>query len=395
MKRLLIGLILLFSLSSGIGYAKSTSSLTYDEYILGKAKIIGHAILDEKAIYDEILNAIQQLEPSVNLSQYGTFDDGQTMAALYFKVLEEHPELFYVSNTIYWNGTSQSISLNFDYLYSTEEARNKIDEFEEKVTQITGNLINPNMSELEKELALHDYILLNTEYETQTITDESYTAYGVLMNGRGVCMGYAKAMQLLLNRVGIDAIYVRSPQMNHGWNIVTIDGQKYHLDVTWNDPIPDKKGRLRYKYFNLSDEEMSVNHVWNTEIYPTCSSNRFKYLEPVRESVVVQRYKKYFYYRNQDRYLVKLKFDGSEDWVTENQITSDLWLDGSLLCYKDQETYQSIEIDLKFDLNEDSWININDLEFLAPYYQREDLSYDFNGDEIIDLYDFVLLSWQI
>lgn len=395
MKRLLIGLILLFSLSSGIGYAKSTSSLTYDEYILGKAKIIGHAILDEKAIYDEILNAIQQLEPSVNLSQYGTFDDGQTMAALYFKVLEEHPELFYVSNTIYWNGTSQSISLNFDYLYSTEEARNKIDEFEEKVTQITGNLINPNMSELEKELAFHDYIILNTEYETQTITDESYTVYGALMNGRAVCMGYAKAMQLLLNRVGIDAIYVASPQMNHGWNIVTIDGQKYHLDITWNDPVPDKKGRLRYTYFNLNDEQMAVDHVWNTDTYPTCSSNRFKYLEPVRESVVVQRYKKYFYYRNQDSYLAKLKFDGLEDLVTEKQITSDLWLEGSLLSYKDQETYQLIEIDLKFDLNEDSWININDLEFLAPYYQGEDLSYDFNGDGIIDLYDFVLLSWQI
>ena len=153
--------------------------------------------------------------------------------------------------------------------------------------------------------------------------------------------------------------------------------------------------KLVYTYFNLSDEEMAVDHIWDTDTYPTCSSNRFKYLEPVRESVVVQRYKKYFYYRNQDSYLAKLKFDGLEDLVTEKQITSDLWLEGSLLSYKDQETYQLIEIDLKFDLNEDSWININDLEFLAPYYQGEDLSYDFNGDGIIDLYDFVLLSWQI
>ena len=369
-----------------MGYASTEDSLTYDDYILEKG--INVISLEEESIYREILYSLKNLESSIDLSQYGSFNDGREMAKIYFKVVDDHPEFFFLGNSVSWSGNSQEIKLYFDYLYSTEETELRIKNFEIKVNQIIDDLIKPSMSQLEMELAFHDYILLNTAYQLGTITNESYTAYGVLMEGQGVCQGYAKAMQLLLNVVGIEAIYVSSAEMNHGWNIVMIDGERYHLDVTWDDPVPDVSGRLRYQYFNLSDEEMAKDHVWDTVAYPNCSNNQFNYLK-ILNNYDVKRYKKYFYYST--GYLVKKKIDGSETFIS-NQRISDLSLTGDILSYKDLSTANIIEMNLKLDLNEDSWINDADIDFLVLYYNELNVEYDLNEDGIIDLFDFVLIA---
>lgn len=186
-------------------------------------------------------------------------------------------------------------------------------------------------------------------------------------------------------------MYVSSAQMNHGWNIVTIDGERYHLDVTWNDPIPDQVGRLRYQYFNLSDEAMTADHVWDTGGYPSCSSDRFNYLRSLNQ-YDVKRYRKYFYYN--DGKLVKQKFDGTEI-VKSNFWITNLSLNGSLLSYQNLNTGKMMTYDLKFDLSEDGQLSIEDLEMLIPFYNQESLFYDLNDDEIIDLYDVVLLSQRL
>lgn len=389
MKRLVLFFMMVFYFGGSIVYAANESSLSYDEYVLQKGMM--PIDLDQEMIYSEILIALENLEESVDLSKYGNFNDGRDMATIYFKVVEDHPEFFFLGNSVSWSGSSQGIILKFNYLYLPEEAELKIEKFEKQVAQIIEDLIKPSMSQLEMELAFHDYILLNTSYQLGTISNDSYTAYGVLMEGQGVCQGYAKAMQLLLNEVGIEAIYVSSPQMNHGWNIVTIEGETYHLDVTWNDPVPDVLGRVRYRYFNLSDEEMAKDHVWNTESYPDCASNQFNYLQTLN-SYNVKRYKKYFYYSN--GYLVKQKIDGSEKFMSDERI-SNLSLMGDVLSYKELITGNQIELNLKLDLNEDSWINHQDLDVLLPYYNEENRVYDLNEDGIIDIYDFVLLGKQV
>jgi len=46
--------------------------------------------------------------------------------------------------------------------------------------------------------------------------------------------------------------------MNHAWNLVNIDGEWYHADVTWDDPVPDAKGRAGHGYFLLSDKAFAA-----------------------------------------------------------------------------------------------------------------------------------------
>lgn len=52
-----------------------------------------------------------------------------------------------------------------------------------------------------------------------------HTAYGVLVNGEGVCDGYSRAYQDLLGRVGITSVVVESRPMYHAWNMVSLGGE--------------------------------------------------------------------------------------------------------------------------------------------------------------------------
>ena len=68
------------------------------------------------------------------------------------------------------------------------------------------------MSELEKAIALHDYLVVNCEYDKENLMLTRfrifYSAYGVLVNRIAVCNGYALAYKYLLNQVGIECYMV-------------------------------------------------------------------------------------------------------------------------------------------------------------------------------------------
>lgn len=77
------------------------------------------------------------------------------------------------------------------------------------------------MTEYEKELALHDYLIENCKYdrrsyENKEIPQESFNAYGALCLGTAVCEGYAEAMKLLLNRAGVECHIVTGVSKGSG-----------------------------------------------------------------------------------------------------------------------------------------------------------------------------------
>ncbi|MDD6035531.1 MAG: transglutaminase domain-containing protein [Lachnospiraceae bacterium] len=123
--------------------------------------------------------------------------------------------------------------------------------------------------------ALHDYLVLNLKYD-ETYQAASHTPEGVMKNHVAVCEGYARTMQLLLKLAGIDSKIVVGTAGGgaHAWNLVKLDDEWYHVDVTWDDPIPDKEGRVRYIYFLKDDEYMSATHVWKSEI--SCNSTAYQ-----------------------------------------------------------------------------------------------------------------------
>jgi len=74
-----------------------------------------------------------------------------------------------------------------------------------KVNEIIKNNIKDDMTLEEKVKVIHDYIINNTKYDEnrsdKNIIDyKSDTAYGVLIEGFGLCGGYTDAMMLFLEK---------------------------------------------------------------------------------------------------------------------------------------------------------------------------------------------------
>ena len=63
---------------------------------------------------------------------------------------------------------------------------------------------------------------------------------------------------------------------NHIWNLVYLNGQWLHLDLTWDDPVTSNGSNiLLHKFFLISTDELkkldSSTHTFNEKYYPEIS----------------------------------------------------------------------------------------------------------------------------
>ena len=150
----------------------------------------------------------------------------------------------------------------------------------ERCREICAEVITDGMTDLEKELALHNYLTAWGSYDSQAhrwLTPlgraDNTNPYGMLVKGYGVCLGYATSFQLLMDLAGIECITVigaaYGSSEDHAWNMVRLDGEWYCVDVTWDDP---SGGNPSHAYFNVSSEIMRLtNHQWDYQNVPETS----------------------------------------------------------------------------------------------------------------------------
>lgn len=240
--------------------------------------------------YDVIKSALDNYEDNLvlNISNY---DKDTYSLDVINKILIDYPNLrsrYSGALSNIEHGIPTKVTINLKYTDTKENLINKEKAIKEKVSEIISTLITSDMKDYEKELVLHDYVVNNTRYDerlnTEDIPQDSYTAYGVLINGVGVCQGYADAIDRLLNAAGVECRMVIGDAYNgtkwvgHAWNIVKIQEQYYNLDSTWDDPITnDNSNRLYHSYFNVTDDELSKNHRWNAQDYPKCDSEDYSF----------------------------------------------------------------------------------------------------------------------
>lgn len=157
--------------------------------------------------------------------------------------------------------------------------------YDKKLKTIANKLAKGKKSDAAKVKAAHDYIIKNTAYDYDNyiinqIPKADYTAVGVLKNKTAVCEGYAKTFYALMNLMNIPCKMVTGTGngVGHAWNMVKVGGKWYHIDVTWDDPVPDEKGNIGYGYFLLSDQEMARDHSWTRSDFPACTASADQYI---------------------------------------------------------------------------------------------------------------------
>jgi len=229
-----------------------------------------------KTLYKNMLNSFSRMRFEVNCGNINP----QEILKIYNAVLEDHPELFYLSykqEMVQSSGFfGVSITLKASSIYSGMQITNYRSGMNNALNKIKADT-DKLSTEAEKEKAIVDYFIDNVDYKIDIVYNQN--AGECLAKNKAQCSGIARAFKYVCDNLGIWCIVVGGQATDtvsnstgpHAWNIVRIDGKYYHLDVTSllnlkSFPVRPKK----YPYFNYTDTEIKASHYWS-EKTPPCT----------------------------------------------------------------------------------------------------------------------------
>ena len=236
----------------------------------------------QKKIYESIANAVKNFQSEFPIRDYVADNKenfAQEVSVAIAAFINDHPEVFYIESqySTYtlsgFNGDIGYIKLN--YTESTlEDVNSKIEIIKQKIQEyITGT---ENLSDYEKELYIHDKLAQSVTYsDLEDLPRAYHTAEGPFLENIGVCDGFTKTLQILYDQLGIDSIIVLGvlDDNPHAWNLVNIEDNWYHVDLTSSRSIIEETGIITHAYFNLSDERMQKIATFdNPELLPKADS---------------------------------------------------------------------------------------------------------------------------
>ena len=153
-----------------------------------------------------------------------------------------------------------------------------------QLKNILENIIAPNMNESDIVKAINDYIVKRYTYDRSIKEDNAYYS---LITGSAMCQGYSMTAYKMFEMAGLECRIVIGTLNGegHAWNLVKVDGNWYHIDITNNDDI------IRDSYLLVSDESLSENGFdWDRSKYPVVYSNYYNtltsYIDDVNEDEI-------------------------------------------------------------------------------------------------------------
>ena len=162
----------------------------------------------------------------------------------------------------------------------------------EQCRAVLGELITEDMTDFQKELAVHDWIVEHGSYDQTVHNNPGHSGrtgyrdpYGILVGGYGNCLGYSTTFQLLMDLCDVECITVVGAAFDsmedHAWNMVRLDGEWYCVDVTWDDPTMgngNTNSVVRHRYFNVTSQHMrDTDHQWDYLYVPEATATQYRW----------------------------------------------------------------------------------------------------------------------
>jgi transglutaminase-like putative cysteine protease len=210
---------------------------------------------------------------SIALDEFPEASDTEYLIDAFFEAYYQNPLILGVDGL----ALDRAGDLIVEYQENSQSREIKQSAIKEKVSKIIKETIKDSMSPLEKEMAINQYLCDNGEYDMAALKDaqannfefvdpsfnDSFNAYGILVDGVGVCSSYAAAFKLLADAAGLEAIVTTGTlegSVAHAWNRILLDGEWVSVDVTNND-TPDLVNAL----LNLPDKAAATALVEDEE----------------------------------------------------------------------------------------------------------------------------------
>jgi len=250
--------------------------MTYDRYYFST---LGE---EEKKIYKKMYDGLNASKQTITFCLQN--QNLQRLREIFQYINFDNPHLFYVDFTEFsYQQNLLSVQVIPSYLYSQDE----IKEIKSKIDIVLGKIIAKvdGKTEYEKELNIHDILISNIAYDYVGLEQpransvKNNTILGPLFFKSAVCEGIAKVTKLLLNLLNIKCIVAVGNDLKtnqqHAWNIVKVNNENYHLDITW-DISSSTDNFLCHDYFNLTTFDIQKDHKLRYK-YPLCDKNNANY----------------------------------------------------------------------------------------------------------------------
>lgn len=189
-----------------------------------------------------------------------------TMAALVSRVYRNNPACSVTEPAadVYMysgNGRQRLYDIELDYGMNDEDLRQRREELN---GFDSGALLSEDRRDGMRALDLARYFVENCEL---TGLSSRNTAWDALIGGKADSEGLALAYVLLCRQqnVSCQIVYGQYQWRDHCWNIITVDGQHYHVDLSACIRNGIENG------FLLNDESMWAEYRWDTSSYDICS----------------------------------------------------------------------------------------------------------------------------
>lgn len=257
----------------------------------------------EKALYDEMLKGVKEFAEEITPQGYTTED----VKKILFCVRADHPEIFWL-NTI-----SVGENLIVFHYCTTKEEADELSKRTEKAAEEYLKDITDDMSAYDVALHFHVKLIESCDYDTVALRNEPEendgidylrSICGIFLNKKAVCEGYAKALQYLLQKCGIESAEVAgnafregsSKGEGHAWNLIKIDGEYYYTDTTWDDSSDTiqkvKNTQINFYYFCITTEELlrTRNTEYTYAPLPMCTATKANYYN--HNNLIIDTYDK-------------------------------------------------------------------------------------------------------
>ena len=349
------------------------------------------------ASYDEIYNrtadAVDSGRETLNLYEYRiTVED---FMRIYSDLFANAPEFFFLAPRVAYHtadGLFSDIIVDVTFQYTMNRAeREAASAFYEKEVSHIVSLVPEGLSEPEKALYVHDYLITAYAYDEGEMIYDTYT---FLKTRTGVCQAYSLLYLRVMRELGMECAVVTSSEMRHAWNLVKIGGNWYHVDLVYDDPRPDRTGRVLHDYFLLSDDEIRAkgHSGWSSTVKCTVSWPK----NPIWRGVVSRMIKldgRWYYIQNNERRVSSSLFDGSDLqtlYSFENR-----WLVGDSSSRYWVGTFSGLSVwgGILYVNTADEIVTIDPKTGASTVYLREDGEHDIYGSAVIkDTLDYMTAS---
>lgn len=247
----------------------------------------GYNSLDEEAqkVYRQLAAGIENFQEEIPVDSTSQEQLEKVMRVL----IADHPEYFWTDGTSSYTyqelpgGRAWNMEVRPEYQVGSQEAQTLKAQIEAKADQwIQGA---PEGDAYEKIKYVYETLIDQVEYQENSPQNQNIRS--VFLEGKTVCMGYSKAAQYLLNRMGIFCTLVigtvtGEKPSSHAWNLVRIGEQYYYMDVTWGNPgylnPVEDDAYISYSYLCCNEETLAPTHVPDDTIpLPSCQDDSYNY----------------------------------------------------------------------------------------------------------------------